>query len=50
MTKRIRYTLEQEYWLRDNYHKSKSYDELTSLFNKTFGVNRKKRIYTRKMY
>ena len=44
MTKqiRVRYTKEQENWIREVYYKVDSYDELTLLFNETFGVTRKK--------
>ena len=47
MTKqiRVRYTKEQENWIREVYHKVDSYDELTLLFNETFGVTRKKTPY-----
>ena len=52
MTKqiRVRYTKEQENWIREVYYKVDSYDKLTLLFNETFGVTRKKRLHTRKMH
>lgn len=36
------YTVEQEQWLRDNYHSYDSYDSLTEDFNKRFDTNRKR--------
>ena len=42
MGKHTYFTPEQEDWLRENYHKCMSYDELTLAFNVIFGANRNK--------
>lgn len=38
----IYYTKEQEDWLRDNYHSTDSYSDLTCAFNERFGTTRHK--------
>lgn len=42
MAKHTYFTSEQEDWLRENYHRFTSYDELTLAFNVIFDANRNK--------
>ena len=42
MGSKQRFTAEQEEWLRNHYYLVSSYQELTDLFNETFGTSRKK--------
>lgn len=42
MRRCVRFTEPQELWLRGNYGKVGSYDELTARFNETFGAERRK--------
>ena len=42
MDKTYHFTPEQEAWLIQSYHNVTSYDELTDIFNHTFGLNRTK--------
>lgn len=39
---KVRYTDKQDEWLKQNYEKTSTYEELTNLFNETFGTSKKK--------